>query len=954
MSFNFKRKKLCRHLLVGGALFAAGFGVYSCTDTYDLDAEQPSGLNSLFGYMENREDYTNFLQLIKDLGQDTIMSRTGSKTLFIANDDAFAEFYKSNDWGVHSYADLTMTQKQLLLSCAMIDNPVTTSQLGTAVGMVKGEVCRRNTSQSLYDSVDYVSVLDPIIPSNSHWDPIRQRGGQVVLFRDASAAPPVVHFTPKFVSAHKFESTDIDFLYNLAPGTRQSGDTYVGNAKITNENIFCLNGFIHEVDRVMTPLDNMAEIIRKKPQTSVYSRILERFAAPSDSARLTDAYNISKNTEIDSVFVKRYFANRSAGSTYSTDAPFDIDAYDQRAAATLKFDPGWNAFVPAAFNDRPALREDMAVMLVPTNEAFNEWWNNGGGKVIRDFYAEKCGLEPTDPAVLDSVPNSTLAELLNVNMLEQITLSVPSKFATSVIDDANEPMGITTADVDSVFMGCNGAIYMTNRLFSPASFRSVYYPVVVNTTTMNIIKDAIENLDYTAYLNSMVSRYSFFIPTNEGCLTYVDPVSFGQRTSKMWEFHYDDKKSRGEKIYAIAYDCILNEDGTWVKDPADTKGTTIRENIRNQTRLRDRMEDILDNILVIGEVEEGKKYYRTKGNNFVRIEGPANVEGAMQVYGSWQTERNQPLTVKQIYNMQNGRSYVLDGILMGTRKSVADVLAERPECSIFAEMVAECATSETNSVDGWIAASNSSGTGKGNLISIMQVGDIGNKKGSNPKASYLMNAYYYTIYAPTNEAMQKAFDMGLPTMEDLLEAEESDTRNQDQMDADSTNTLVLVTDSAARLRSVMLDFVKYHIQDKSIFVDKAASSDSLESDGVYETAKIRMELNEEGNWIPKRPYKVTVSASETGMTVTDNIGQTHNVVIAESENGLPLYNIQAREYWITGSDQVDYSSSKIDNSSSAVVHLIDGPLVYDNNPETSQFKFIDKEVTQMEVKPRRK
>lgn len=61
MFYSVQRKKLCRHLLVGGALCAAGFGVFSCSDTYDLDTEQPSGLNSIYGYLEDQGNYTNTL-----------------------------------------------------------------------------------------------------------------------------------------------------------------------------------------------------------------------------------------------------------------------------------------------------------------------------------------------------------------------------------------------------------------------------------------------------------------------------------------------------------------------------------------------------------------------------------------------------------------------------------------------------------------------------------------------------------------------------------------------------------------------------------------------------------------------------------------------------------------------------------------------------------------------------
>lgn len=208
MLYNFQKTKLCKHLLVGGALFAVSFGLNSCTDTYDLDTEQPGGLNSIYGYMADKGNFQNYMRIIKDLGQEEVLSKTGSKTLFLANDAAFEEFYRNNDWNVSSYEDLTMEQKKVLLGAAMIDNPYTTSMLSTATGPVRGEVCRRPTSQTLYDMIEIVKPED--LPASSNWDPLRTKTDGVVLFTDASMAPPTVHFTPKFLQMNKLVSSDLE------------------------------------------------------------------------------------------------------------------------------------------------------------------------------------------------------------------------------------------------------------------------------------------------------------------------------------------------------------------------------------------------------------------------------------------------------------------------------------------------------------------------------------------------------------------------------------------------------------------------------------------------------------------------------------------------------------------------------------------------------------------------
>ena len=549
MLYNFQKTKLCKHLLVGGALFAVSFGLNSCTDTYDLDTEQPGGLNSIYGYMADKGNFQNYMRIIKDLGQEEVLSKTGSKTLFLANDDAFEEFYKNNDWNVSSYEELTMEQKKVLLGAAMIDNPYTTSMLSTATGPVRGEVCRRPTSQTLYDMIEVVKPED--LPVSSNWDPLRTKTDGVVLFTDASMAPPTVHFTPKFLQMNKLVSSDLEFLYRLPEGSLISDDVYVGKAKITNPNIFCKNGFIHEVDRVMVPLDNMAEILRKSenedPNKSakIFSDLVERFAAPWWTTGMQSNYNTLFG-ESDSVFIKRYFSKRS-----EAEAAFEEDIFTNTAEATLKFDPGWNAYIPTAFSNRNALMEDMAVILAPTDQAMSDWWwGEGSGKLLRSRYG---GSEK-----LENVPSTVVAELLNNNFLEQLTLSLPSKFNETVYDDANEIMGLTVDHIDDVTIGCNGVVYYTDKVYEPASFRSVLYPVVVNSdATTNVIYNIIDNLDYKAYLNSMVSRYSLFYPTNKGLLTYIDPVSYGKQNRELWTFEYDptatsDTKRLIVKVYRLS------------------------------------------------------------------------------------------------------------------------------------------------------------------------------------------------------------------------------------------------------------------------------------------------------------------------------------------------------------------------------------------------------------------
>ena len=66
-----------------------------CKDDYTLTG-QPSWLgNSIYERLEEDGNYKTMLKLIDDLGQHEVLSHTGSKTLFAANDAAFQEWFKN-------------------------------------------------------------------------------------------------------------------------------------------------------------------------------------------------------------------------------------------------------------------------------------------------------------------------------------------------------------------------------------------------------------------------------------------------------------------------------------------------------------------------------------------------------------------------------------------------------------------------------------------------------------------------------------------------------------------------------------------------------------------------------------------------------------------------------------------------------------------------------------------
>lgn len=821
--------------------------VCSCNDGYELIDEDPSWLgSSIYDYLQSEGNFTNVVRMIDDLGYRDVLARTGSKTLFVADDDAYARFFNSRKWGVGSYEELSTSQKKQLLFGSMIDNACQVAYLSSSEGPTEGDCMRRLTSASAYDSVPLLRPED--MPDTKYWAYYKGAGQAIPCLEDGTTAP-MVHFIEAYLQNRRISNEDCNFLFNHE-SERKAGDANVNGVNMAEQNIRCSNGFLHRMSEVMTPLPNLANLIAGLARAKNYSRMLDRFSAPYYDESLTREYNRLYGTNYDSVFQKRYFSERSQGGR-----PLTLTQHEEPVEATLKFDPGWNEFyseLSASTAPEVLLQRDMSVMLVPTDEAMTEYWDNGGGRVLKDRYG-----------TWDNVPMDVLAELLNVNMLNSFSNSVPTKFGT-VLNDANDELGIKEEDVDSVFLACNGAVYLTNKVFSPVAYISVSFPALVNET-MSIINWAINKYDYNVYLRSQNSIYSFFIPTNDGLLAYVDPCSFGKNETQIYEFHYDENAQKEEqrvRAYIFNYDV---ESGTKL----DSIGEATSEQIE------DRLRDILETHIVVGDVESGERYYKTKDGGTILVEnaGTAN----MTVAGGWQIEHGKRLRVAQTYQENNGRAYILDGSMIQTaRKSVPDILAEHEEFSEFygllknSSIMASVITVGNSQDADWYACPSPSIT--------------------------LFNTFHYTVYVPTNESIRALYAAGkLPTWEEV-DAEEDE-------------------DEKAKMTARIEQFLKYHIQDNSLFIGQG---DIVRGD--YETSAY--EIDESSNTLSY--YRLTVEGDDGRLTVTDRAGNTRHVM---TDGG--LYNLMAREYQYDPKNKDVASASEIYTTSYAVVHRLDGVLSWE-------------------------
>ena len=861
-------------------LLMGSWTVQSCKDEYTLTG-QPSWLgNSIYERLQEDGNYTTLLRLVDDLEQTEVLSHSGSKTLFAANDSAFQAWFGNNKWGVKNYSQLSTAQKKMLLNNTMINNPYLIELLSNVSGTppLEGMCMRRETATTIYDSVEIISPDK--MPATAVWQRFRDQRKSIPILKDATT-PPMIHFLPKFMEYYNINSEDLAVLTNHQ--ATSANEAWVNSRKVLERDITCKNGYIQRIDGVIEPMTNMAEVLRQHPQLSKWSELIDRFSAPYYNATATSEYNRLFNNE-DSVYTMRYFSKRSAGGTALTETPDG-----EVAAALLTFDPGWNQYMYSNTMGYD-LHYDAGAMIAPTNEALETWWNNEG----KDLQMEYGSWE--------NVPNATLAKLLNVNMLPTFTEAVPSKFER-VLNDAKESLGIEARYVDSCFMACNGVVYMVNKVFSPAEYASVAYPALAHQSTMNVIYWAIDQLNFLPYLLSMDSRYSLLLPTNEALLWYLDPATYGgiDRLSGMeaptaLEFYYDASKPSAERVQARRFNTTVDTDGNI------TKGVRTQATV-DRSVIDDRLKRLMDDLIIVGDVEDGHEYYKTKGGSLIHVSH--TTDGRIAFSGGWQKEHNEkplPVETNEIYPKDNGKSYQLNNeVPMGTQKSIYLTLKGNEAFSEFLTLIDN---------DG----ANLLGTKLNNEYNA-------GLTAQGSKNLTLLDNYNYTIYVPTNESIRDLINRGLlPTWDDY-EAMENEGF-ADEAAVDSAQQII---------KNIIVNFIRYHVQDHSVAINMAPELyDEDPETGVKTPSYVNIFESMKRNYETGRFFGLESDNSNGQLTVKDVMGNVRHVTKQEG-----LYNNICREYWFNGSG----NTARIFMASDAVIHQIDAPLFYEEmTPWREQLK----------------
>lgn len=684
--------RIGKHLL-GAACLLSTFGVtYSCSDDYDLDETRPSFLGqSIYDELKARGNFSTVIRLIDDLDYKEVLSKTGSKTLFVAADSSYNHFFKNNPWGVKSYEDLSLAQKRLLLKSSMLDNAYVLEMMTTIQGPVKNLCLRQLSSVSVTDSIPYFkwdelpNNLNNVdgnaqTPDPRYWDELRQQSRGGIYMALDKTVPMVTHFLQAQMKEKSITNKDISFILGL-DGTSEEWNTtenrsYIYDARVKEPDVTCLNGYFHVLNKVLLTPGTMAEVIRKNPKSSLFSAMLDRFSLPNFDATLNSDFKGATGSVADTaVYQKLYIAQRGQKGAIA------VDVHNKALGANvarLSFDPGWNAYNV----DNTTKEQDMGVMFVPNNDAMVQYFCHGAGASLIESYGDKENTSGNLLHNLYQIPQNIIVKMLNNLMKESFNATVPSKYR-SIMNSAQDQMFSTYATedaykaaMDTVMLASNGVVYVMKDMITPPDYASVSGPVLFNDSTRvmntaihaddNFVKTNFSNAPlrkfYSTYLLAMQSHFSLFVPVDKGFTQYgyVDPMSFASGNAsayRYWAITPDNTASSSASKcvalkaqgYRYSLDAPLNAAGdrslgsSYVSNSSDNVDNTGTYGPVKKQMITDMVDQ---HIVVHGEgngaenIEGNKDYYLSRSGAPVFVSEHGNIDNGigMVVEGGFQRE----------------------------------------------------------------------------------------------------------------------------------------------------------------------------------------------------------------------------------------------------------------------------------------------------------------------------
>ncbi|GAA3941701.1 hypothetical protein GO495_09030 [Chitinophaga oryziterrae] len=407
-------KKMIRSIQLPGTTFLLFIClICSCRKkAFDEYYGRPDWLASpIYQQLEAHKNFKHLLATIDKAGYKDILGKAGYWTFFAPNDAAFEKYFQEKGISGDDGIDSLMARK--IVTYALVYNAYRKDQLSNYQ-----RAGQPDTSQGYKRKTTY---YDWVYTETGHSGKIiaaNRNGGYAANDNNNKNIP---YFIDRYLSANGLSGADYNFFY---PGIPYTGFN-VMDAAVVNADIAAENGIIHEIDKVLLPLQNLEGYLSANPDYSEFKSLLDKLVAYQSNADLTHR-NMVLTGSTDSVFVK----------LYSAALAFSPNNENYISSGTDAQTGGWTLFVPK--ND-----------------------------VLRAYEKEIL----VNYGTFEAAPPTVLLSLLNAHMWQNSVW--PGKLAITG-NSQHEVPTFTMSDITDKKVLSNGFFYGMNTVQDANVFRTVY------------------------------------------------------------------------------------------------------------------------------------------------------------------------------------------------------------------------------------------------------------------------------------------------------------------------------------------------------------------------------------------------------------------------------------------------------------------------------------------------
>jgi len=444
---------------------------------FDNYFSRPDSLASpIYQQLQSHKNFTNILACIDKAGYKNILGTAGYWTFFAPNDAAFTAFFNGNS-KYPNIGSIDSATAAHIVSYCLVANAYRKDQLTdfqTSKGPTPNDAYRRRTAY--YDFTYKDPAHSGVVVANN-------RNGKYVVNDNNNKYIP--YFIDGYFNTYGLSGSDYTSFF---PTSTYTGFNVAG-ASVVNADIPAENGVIHEIDKVILPLDNIEQYVTDHPEYSEFRKLLDKVAQYAYDPTLTRRYNVLTGKP-DSVFIKSY-------------------------PTTLAFAPNNESYLNVSQTDA---QEQAWTAAIPTNDALLAW--------------EKEIL--VNLGSFDKAPPSVIVDLINSYMW---TTTVWPRDILTTGNFEVQSASFGAGDIVDKQVLSNGNFYGTKVSHQANIFRTVYgkayldpkYSLMTRIFNESDLKVSTSNpaFNYTVFMmsNTEVNKLGYNYDADHSQWSYLNPAT---------------------------------------------------------------------------------------------------------------------------------------------------------------------------------------------------------------------------------------------------------------------------------------------------------------------------------------------------------------------------------------------------------------------------------------------